>query len=97
MNDFFLTLTRYSLDNISHILFMLFLHYRNDIADFIATKFGIDLLPKELYHLDAIPATISWFDISMVLLTVWVMCTVAALIPAYIAASKDPSTALRYE
>ena len=60
---------------------------------------GLDyeVLPKELYHLSELPAATSAQDMLMVLVSVFVICTLAGVIPAYRAARLEPSKALRYE
>ena len=57
----------------------------------------MELLPKELYHLAEIPAHTTPGDVVMVAASVLVICTLAAVIPAWQAARLDPVRALRYE
>lgn len=73
------------------------LQYRNDLMLFLSTRFHLELFPKELYHLSEIPATVSWSDITVVAVTVLIICTLAGIVPAYRAARLDPVSALRYE
>jgi lipoprotein-releasing system permease protein len=76
---------------------LLVLQYRNNLMFWLNRQFHLELFPKELYHLSEIPAVISWGDISVVAVTVVIICTLAGIVPAYRAARLDPVTALRYE
>ena len=76
---------------------LIVLRYRNDLMDLMSRRLHVELLPKELYHLSEIPSSLSWMDVGMVTAIVWVMCTVAGLIPAALASMKNPAEALRYE
>lgn len=76
---------------------LLVLKYRNDLMYFLSNRFGMELFPKELYHLSEIPATTSSGDVLVVAVVVMVICTLAGIVPAYRAASLDPARAIRYE
>ena len=75
----------------------LVLYYRNDLLHFLRNALHFDILPKELYHLSELPATVTWSDVILISSIAIVMSSVAALIPAGRAASIDPVKALRYE
>ena len=76
---------------------LLVLKYRNDLLRVLNDRFGMELLPKELYHLAEIPSRTTPGDIATVAVSVLVICTLAAVIPAWQAAKLDPVGALRYE
>ena len=73
----------------------LVIRYRNGILDGLSWLCGRELLPKELYYLDELPARLLASDLWIIAGVVLVMTLVAALIPALVAGRKDPLEALR--
>ena len=73
------------------------LKYRNDLLHVLNDRFGMQLLPEELYHLAELPSRTVPGDVALVAVSVLVICTLAAVIPAWQAAKLDPVRALRYE
>ena len=58
---------------------------------------GIEIFPASIYQFSEIPAEIVPGDIAVICASAFVICTVAAIIPAWFAARMDPVKALRYE
>ena len=76
---------------------LLVLHFRNDLMEFLNRRTGLQVLPKELYHLSELPSTIIPGDLAVVAFSVVFICTLAGVMPAWRAARLDPVRALRYE
>ncbi|MFP6875138.1 MAG: FtsX-like permease family protein [Verrucomicrobiales bacterium] len=73
----------------------LVLHYRNTLRDFLAQRMGLEIFPEEMYGVSEIPAQIVTGDIAIICVGAFVLCTLAALPPAYMVARLDPAKALR--
>ena len=71
--------------------------YRNEARDFLSHTFHVQLFPASVYQFSAIPAEIVPHDVAVICISGFLICTVAALIPAFFAARLDPVKALRYE
>ncbi|MFO1492587.1 MAG: FtsX-like permease family protein [Kiritimatiellia bacterium] len=74
---------------------VLVIRYRNAVLDGMSWLCGRELLPKELYFLDELPARLLASDVAMISAVVLAMTLLAALIPALVAGRKDPLEALR--
>ena len=59
--------------------------------------FAIEIFPRQVYQFSAIPAEIVPIDVAIICVSAFIICSLAALIPAYFAARLDPVKALRYE
>jgi lipoprotein-releasing system permease protein len=57
--------------------------------------FGVEVFPKAVYGLDAIPYRLVAADVIWVVVIVYVFGLLASLIPAFLAASKNPVEALK--
>ena len=76
---------------------MLLIRYRNEFSQWLAGTFGIEVFPRQVYQFSAIPAEVIPRDVTIICISAFLICSIAALIPAYFAARLDPVKALRYE
>ena len=76
---------------------LLLLHFRNPFRDWLGDTLGIEVFPAGIYEFDGIPAEIVREDVAIICLGAVLVCSVAALIPAWLAARMDPVKALRVE
>jgi lipoprotein-releasing system permease protein len=76
---------------------MVLIRYRNEFAHWLASTLHIEIFPREVYQFSEIPAQIIPQDVTVICISAFLICSVAALIPAYFAARLDPVKALRYE
>ncbi len=70
---------------------------RNPFKHWMETYLHIELFPRAVYQFSEIPAKTQPMDVAVICLGAFLICSVAALIPAYIAARMDPVKALRFE
>lgn len=71
---------------------------RNTISNFIGNAFGVDLFSAEIYKIDGgLPASQTPSDLVIISIGAFAACTLAALIPAVMAANLQPAKALRSE
>jgi lipoprotein-releasing system permease protein len=71
--------------------------YRNEVSRFLSHTLGVEVFPASVYQFAEIPAEIVASDVAMICVSAFVICSVAALIPAWVAARLDPVAALRHE
>jgi lipoprotein-releasing system permease protein len=71
--------------------------YRNQVSQWLSGVMGIEIFPKSIYQFSEIPAEIVPSDVAIICASAFLICTVAAVIPAWFAARMDPVRALRYE
>lgn len=76
---------------------LLILHYRQHILEGLSKMIGFDVLPKELYYVDGLPARVVPIDVLMIVGLVLMFCVVSGAIPAWLAARKNPVEALRHD
>jgi lipoprotein-releasing system permease protein len=70
---------------------------RNEIRQFLARFAGIDIFSAKVYLFTEIPAAITGTDVAIICTCSFVICMLAAAIPAFFAAGLDPVKALREE
>ncbi len=76
---------------------MTLIKYRNEFKDWLAETLGVQVFPADIYQFSKIPAQVIPHDVAVICLSAFVICSLAALIPAYFAARLDPVKALRQE
>lgn len=76
---------------------LLILHYRQNILERLSKIIGFEVLPKELYYLDGLPARVDQKEVAMIVMMVLIFCVVSGAIPAWLAARKNPVEALRHD
>src|SRR5213595_161740 len=76
---------------------MTLIRYRNNLSQWLASTFGIEVFPRQVYQFSQIPAEVIPKDVAIICIIAFVICSIAALIPAFFAARLDPVKALRYE
>lgn len=71
--------------------------WRNEFKDWLSERLGIPIFPPGIYQFSQIPAEIipSW--IAIICVSAFVICSLAALFPAMVAARLDPVKALRHD
>jgi lipoprotein-releasing system permease protein len=76
---------------------MTLIRYRNEFSHWLASTLHIEIFPREVYQFSEIPAQVVPHDVAVICISAFLICSFAALIPAYFAARLDPVKALRYE
>lgn len=76
---------------------MSLIRWRNELKEWLARTLGIEIFPAGVYQFAEIPAEVVPRDVAIICISAFIICSLAALIPAYSAARLDPVKALRYE
>jgi len=68
---------------------------REGLRSWLGKSFGMEIFPETMYGVSSIPASYNLVDICIISIGAIVLCTIAALLPAWFAARLDPARALR--
>ena len=74
---------------------LLLVHFRNPVLDWLSNTFGLTIFPADIYLLGDLPAKVVPADVVIISIGAFLICSIAALLPAYAAARLDPAKALR--
>jgi lipoprotein-releasing system permease protein len=73
------------------------LYWRNEFKDWLAARLGIEIFPPGIYQFSSIPAELIPSDLAIICVSAFVICSLAALLPAVVAARLEPIKALRHD
>jgi lipoprotein-releasing system permease protein len=73
------------------------LYWRNEFKDWLASRLGIEIFPPGIYQFSSIPAELIPSDLAIICVSAFVICSLAALLPAVVAARLEPIKALRHD
>ena len=76
---------------------MTLIRFRNEFSQWLSHTLHIEIFPRQVYQFSQIPAEVIPSDVVKICIAAFIICSLAALIPAYFAARVDPVKALRYE
>ena len=77
------------------LAFTVLVNLQNLVA--LLARFGLEVFPKAVYGLDALPWRVEAWEVVQVGVLVVLFCSLASLLPAWRAAAMDPVDALRKE
>jgi lipoprotein-releasing system permease protein len=80
---------------LGYLLGRVILYYRNDLRGWINEHFGRQIFDPAIYGLNEIPAELSNTDVVIICGIAFVLCTLAAIPPAFLVGRMEPAKALR--
>ena len=76
---------------------MSLIRWRNEVSAWLSSALHIEIFPRSIYQFSEIPAEVVPSDVVLICVSAFVICALAALIPAWIASRLDPVRALRMD
>ena len=61
--------------------------YRNQVSDWLASTFGIEVFPRSIYQFSEIPAEVIPRDVAIICISAFIICSLAALDPRVVRGS----------
>lgn len=74
---------------------LIVVQFRNHIRSVIANLTGREIFAEAIYGIAEIPAKVVPHDLAIICIGAFILCTIAALVPAWLAARTEPAVALR--
>ncbi|OHE78285.1 MAG: hypothetical protein A3F67_07250 [Verrucomicrobia bacterium RIFCSPHIGHO2_12_FULL_41_10] len=74
---------------------MILIRWRNEVSAWLSSVLGVEIFPRAVYQFSEIPAEVVPSDVALICLSAFMICSLAALIPAWLASRLDPVKALR--
>lgn len=67
----------------------------NLIRDWLGDKLGVEMFDEQIYGLAELPAKVLPMDVTIICSGAFILCSLAAIVPAWLAARVEPAQALR--
>ena len=76
---------------------LLFVHFINQIAEFVSWLTGQPVFDRSVYLFEKIPTYVDWLTVVLIVFGAMLIAVLASILPAWRAARLHPVEALRYE